>query len=119
MIKKELVLIISFLRAQNEKFQCMEPEPPGAGADPIWLEPESAPGPRTSETGAAQKVAAPQHWKQQRLEIAKVRNTVPVAKIINIQYYKLLRLRLNQIRDNYEFRFIYNHGFSKQFYFSL
>ena len=41
----------------------MEPEPPGAGADPIWLEPESAPGPRTLETGAAQKVAAPQHWK--------------------------------------------------------
>ena len=26
---------------------------PGAGADPIWSEPESAPGPRTS--GAAQK----------------------------------------------------------------
>ena len=34
----------------------MEPEPPflpGAGADPIWSEPESAPGPRTA--GAAQK----------------------------------------------------------------
>ena len=39
---------------------CMEPEPPflpGAGADPIWSEPESAPGPRTSgaRAGAAQK----------------------------------------------------------------
>ena len=44
-----------------------EPEQPflaGAGADPIWSEPEpeSAPGPRTS--GAAQKVAAPQHCSQ-------------------------------------------------------
>ena len=28
---------------------------PRAGADPIWLEPESAPGPRTSGAGAAQK----------------------------------------------------------------
>ena len=28
---------------------------PGAGADPIWSEPESAPGPRTSGAGAAQK----------------------------------------------------------------
>ena len=43
----------------------MEPEPPGAawslfflpgaGADPIWSEPESAPGPRTSGARAAQK----------------------------------------------------------------
>ena len=31
-------------------------------ADPIWSEPESAPGPRTSRVGAAKKVAAPQHW---------------------------------------------------------
>ena len=34
----------------------MEPKPPflpGAEADPIWLEPESAPGPLTS--GVAQK----------------------------------------------------------------
>ena len=28
---------------------------PGAGADPIWSEPESAPGPWTSRAGAAQK----------------------------------------------------------------
>ena len=28
---------------------------PGAGADPFWSEPESAPGPRTSRAGAAQK----------------------------------------------------------------
>ena len=28
---------------------------PGAGADPIWSEPESAPGPWTSGAGAAQK----------------------------------------------------------------
>ena len=28
---------------------------PGAGADPIWSEPESAPGLRTSRAGAAQK----------------------------------------------------------------
>ena len=28
---------------------------PGAGADPIWSEPESAPGPRTSGAEAAQK----------------------------------------------------------------
>ena len=28
---------------------------PGAGADPIWSEPESAPGPRTSGAGAAKK----------------------------------------------------------------
>ena len=28
---------------------------PGAGADLIWSEPESAPGPRTSGAGAAQK----------------------------------------------------------------
>ena len=34
---------------------------PGAGADPIWSEPEAARGPRTSGAGAAQKVAAPQH----------------------------------------------------------
>ena len=34
---------------------------PGSGADPIWSEPESAPGPRTSGAGAAKKVAAPQH----------------------------------------------------------
>ena len=34
---------------------------PGAGADQIWSEPESAPGPRTSGAGAAQKVAAPHH----------------------------------------------------------
>ena len=27
----------------------------GAGADPIWSEPELAPGPRTSGAGAAQK----------------------------------------------------------------
>ena len=27
----------------------------GAGADPIWSEPESAPGPRTSGAGAAKK----------------------------------------------------------------
>ena len=33
----------------------MEPEPPGAGADPIWSKPESAPGPRTSGVGAAQR----------------------------------------------------------------
>ena len=37
---------------------------PGAGADPIWSEPEAAPGPRTSGAGAAQKVAAPQHCFQ-------------------------------------------------------
>ena len=28
---------------------------PGAGADLIWSEPESAPGPRTSGAGATQK----------------------------------------------------------------
>ena len=28
---------------------------PGAGADPIWSEPESAPGPRISGSGAAKK----------------------------------------------------------------
>ena len=28
---------------------------PGAGANPIWSEPESAPGPQTSGAGAAQK----------------------------------------------------------------
>ena len=36
----------------------MEPEPPflpGAGAEPIWSEPESAPAPRTAKAGAAQK----------------------------------------------------------------
>ena len=32
------------------------------GADPIWLEPESAPRPKTSGAGAVQKGAAPQHW---------------------------------------------------------
>ena len=61
---KKLALIIHFLRAQNEKCLCMEPEPPGAAfflpgagavADPIWSEPESAPGPRTSRARAAQK----------------------------------------------------------------
>ena len=40
-------------------FFCLEPEPPfflpGAGADPIWSEPESAPGHRTSRAGATQK----------------------------------------------------------------
>ena len=42
--------------------KCMEPDPPGAafflpgaGADPIWSEPESAPGPRTSGAGGAKK----------------------------------------------------------------
>ena len=36
----------------------MEPEQPflpGAGADPIWSEPESAPGPGTSGARGAQK----------------------------------------------------------------
>ena len=33
----------------------MEPEPPGAGADPSRSEPESAPGPWPSGAGAAQK----------------------------------------------------------------
>ena len=61
-IQKRLAVIIHFLRAQNEKCWCVEPKPPGAafflpgagvGANPIWSEPESAPGPRTC--GAAQK----------------------------------------------------------------
>ena len=34
---------------------------PGAGAEPIWTKPESAPGPRTSRAGTAQKVAAQRH----------------------------------------------------------
>ena len=38
----------------------------GAGADPICSEPESAPGPQTSGAGAAQKLAAPQHWSESR-----------------------------------------------------
>ena len=33
----------------------MEPEPPGAGADPSRSEPESAPGPWQPGAGAAQK----------------------------------------------------------------
>ena len=33
----------------------MEPEPPGAGADPSRSEPESAPGPWPPGAGAAQK----------------------------------------------------------------
>ena len=33
----------------------MEPEPPGAGADPIWSEPEPAPGPRTSGRSSLQQ----------------------------------------------------------------
>ena len=65
-IQKRLALIIHFLKAQNEKCKCMEPEPPGgwsrlflpgAGADPNCSEPELASGPRTSK-----KVAALQHW---------------------------------------------------------
>ena len=40
-----------------------EPEPPGAGAGtyPIWSEPASVPGPRTSEARTAKKMATPQH----------------------------------------------------------
>ena len=49
---KKLALIIHFIRAQNENVSAWEPEPPGA--DPIWLERKSAPGPRTSGAGAAQ-----------------------------------------------------------------
>ena len=40
----------------------MEPEQPGAGADPSRLEPELAPGPWPSEPEPPNKVAAPQHW---------------------------------------------------------
>ena len=63
---------MNFLRAQNDKFYWMKPEmkPPGAsfyawsrsrpkligaGVDPIWSEPESAPEPRIAGAGATQK----------------------------------------------------------------
>ena len=54
----------------------MAPEPPflaGAGAKPISSEPESAPGPRTS--GAAQKVAAPQHCTKALRKVADKENS--------------------------------------------
>ena len=53
MVQNRLVLIIHFLRAQNKKNLCMEPEPPGAGADPSRS--ESAPGPWLPGAEAAQK----------------------------------------------------------------
>ena len=68
MVKNRLVLIIHFLRAQNEKmlvygagaaFFCLEPEPTQVGRsrsrlrDLGDLEPELEP---------PKKVAAPQHW---------------------------------------------------------
>ena len=58
MIQKRLALIINFITAQNGKFWSRSrPNLVGAGADPIWSEPESAPGPWTSGAGAAQKSA--------------------------------------------------------------
>ena len=64
MVQNRLVLIINFLRAQNEKILVYGAGAgaawsrlflPGAGADPRRSEPESAPGPRLSAAGAAQK----------------------------------------------------------------
>ena len=54
MSQKRLTLIMNFIRALNDKFLCLELEPVYflPGADPIWSEPESAPGPQTA--GAAQ-----------------------------------------------------------------
>ena len=58
-IQKRLALLIHFLRAQNKKYVSAWSRSrlflPGAKADPIWSEPESAPGPGTSGAGAAQK----------------------------------------------------------------
>ena len=64
MVQNRLVLIIHFLRAQNEKilvYGAGAGAPwsphflPGAGADPSRSEPESAPGPWRPGAGAAQK----------------------------------------------------------------
>ena len=70
MVQNRLVLIIHFLRAQNEKFYCMEPEPPGAAF--FCLEPEPTQvgrsrsrlwdlGDLEPELEPPKKVAAPQH----------------------------------------------------------
>ena len=45
---------------------------PGAGADPIWSEPESAPGPRTSGAGAARKSGGSTTLSRTRKIYAKV-----------------------------------------------
>ena len=62
MVQNRLVLIIHFLRAQNEKILVYGAGAawsrlflPGAGADPSRSEPESAPGPWRPGAGAAQK----------------------------------------------------------------
>ena len=69
MVQNRLVLIIYFLRAQNEKFKCMEPEPPGAAF--FCLEPEQTQVGRSRrrlwdlgdlEPEPPKKVASQQHW---------------------------------------------------------
>ena len=71
MVQNRLVLIIHFLRAQNEKFYCMEPEPEPPGAAFFCLEPEPTQVGRSRsrlrdlgdlEPEPPKKVAAPQHW---------------------------------------------------------
>ena len=47
-IKVCIYIIIIFFRAQNDKFKCIETEPEPPEAAIFCLEPESAPGPRTS-----------------------------------------------------------------------
>ena len=68
MVQNRLVLIINFLKAFNEKFQCREPEPPGAAF--FYLEPEPTQVGRSQswlwdighpELELPKKVAAPQH----------------------------------------------------------
>ena len=57
-IQKRLTLKFHFLRAQMKTVSVWSRSRlflPGAGADPIWPEPESAPGPWTSGAGATQK----------------------------------------------------------------
>ena len=96
----------------------MAPEPPflaGAGAKPISSEPESAPGPRTS--GAAQKVAAPQHcplfpifhtsqhllnWKTNFIKCFKSKRFPKIIVELYIIFWKSLTedINLNTVLDS-------------------
>ena len=88
----------------------MEPEPPraafflpGAGADPIWSEPESSPGPRTSGAGAAKKGAAPQHCVEETTwtSVTNIRCMVPVRRV----------------RENYSVVTLCRQGTGKSYFF--
>ena len=51
---------------------------PETGADPIWSEPELAPGPRTSGAGGDQKAASSQQLLYTLNDLFQENNVIPV-----------------------------------------